>query len=160
MDRYDFPGIKIQCVCQKTHHITENSWSYPVLLYVDPIKQIMDKIEELCGTKISKRLVLSFYGKHLEPTKSLMDYNVQRGSTLYVIFYEPQKILHNFHRKDKICPCLFCQPECTICIEEFDEFETKLKRCKNHHTFHSNCLDKWHETSNNCPLCKTTEMIK
>ena len=44
--------------------------------------------------------------------------------------------------------------ECKICFMEFEENdELRLMQCFHH--YHSKCVDKWLETSNKCPLCKT-----
>jgi hypothetical protein len=42
--------------------------------------------------------------------------------------------------------------ECTICLLEYKE-ETKTET-KCHHIFHQECLDRWLETNNSCPLCR------
>ena len=43
--------------------------------------------------------------------------------------------------------------ECTICLLDYND-ETKTKTECNHF-FHQECLDKWLETNNSCPLCRT-----
>jgi hypothetical protein len=42
---------------------------------------------------------------------------------------------------------------CSICLENFEVGAT-VKSLKCSHVFHSECLDKWIEVSNACPLCK------
>jgi len=43
--------------------------------------------------------------------------------------------------------------ECTICLLNYNEETKKITECC--HTFHTECLDKWLETNNSCPLCRT-----
>lgn len=45
------------------------------------------------------------------------------------------------------------QSECTICLLDYTEETKKTTECS--HIFHRECLDKWLETNNSCPLCRT-----
>lgn len=43
--------------------------------------------------------------------------------------------------------------ECSICLEYLLENNTiKILKCK--HRFHIECIDKWFDISDNCPLCQ------
>lgn len=42
--------------------------------------------------------------------------------------------------------------QCGICLEESIKLQGLLSCCK--HTFCFDCIDKWSQTSNTCPLCK------
>ena len=44
--------------------------------------------------------------------------------------------------------------ECTICLNEYKENETK-QTTKCTHIFHEECLIKLLSTNNSCPLCRT-----
>ena len=46
-----------------------------------------------------------------------------------------------------------CSSECTICLFNYTEKTKKITECS--HTFHTECLDRWLETNNSCPLCRT-----
>jgi hypothetical protein len=43
-------------------------------------------------------------------------------------------------------------PECVICLDTFTTIYTTLDCCS--HQFHENCIKKWSEMTNLCPLCK------
>ena len=43
--------------------------------------------------------------------------------------------------------------ECTICLLQYTEETKKATEC--HHIFHQECIDRWLENNNNCPLCRT-----
>jgi len=43
---------------------------------------------------------------------------------------------------------------CSICLEEFEHRVTKVKTISCFHNFHSECIDRWLQTSKQCPLCK------
>lgn len=45
------------------------------------------------------------------------------------------------------------QSECTICLLDYTEETKKTTEC--HHIFHQECLNRWLETNNSCPLCRT-----
>ena len=47
--------------------------------------------------------------------------------------------------------------ECVICYEEFkvlDGKEIVELDCNNKHVFHLECMEKWVETNNTCPMCR------
>ena len=44
---------------------------------------------------------------------------------------------------------------CPICFEEVQFKELYKTSCN--HTFHTGCLIKWYETSDDCPICRHTE---
>ena len=46
-----------------------------------------------------------------------------------------------------------CSKECTICLLQYTEKTKKTTEC--HHIFHQECIDRWLENNNNCPLCRT-----
>lgn len=51
--------------------------------------------------------------------------------------------------------------ECTICMEAFQLGEARtIIPCT--HDFHAKCINKWFETNNTCPICRTniSEKIK
>jgi len=43
--------------------------------------------------------------------------------------------------------------DCSICLMEYKEGET-VKSLPCTHRFHSECIDKWLESHNTCPVCK------
>ena len=44
---------------------------------------------------------------------------------------------------------------CAICLECFDEEETvHALSCNEHHVFHPQCIERWLETYNVCPVCR------
>ncbi|XP_058751850.1 uncharacterized protein LOC131624944 [Vicia villosa] len=45
---------------------------------------------------------------------------------------------------------------CTICMDEFDHIHDTSKVCTMpcNHVFHEQCIVKWLQTSNTCPLCR------
>ena len=43
--------------------------------------------------------------------------------------------------------------ECTICLLNYNEETKKATEC--HHIFHQECIDRWLQTNNSCPLCRT-----
>ena len=45
------------------------------------------------------------------------------------------------------------QSECTICLLNYNEETKKATEC--HHIFHQECIDRWLQTNNSCPLCRT-----
>ena len=46
--------------------------------------------------------------------------------------------------------------QCSICLEDFVEEEmTSVLACSASHTFHPSCIDKWLESQNTCPVCRT-----
>ena len=47
--------------------------------------------------------------------------------------------------------------ECTICLVQYTEETKKTTEC--HHIFHQECLDKWLQTNNSCPLCRTELVV-
>lgn len=46
-----------------------------------------------------------------------------------------------------------CSTECTICLLTYTEETKKVTEC--HHTFHTECLDRWLQNNMSCPLCRT-----
>lgn len=44
--------------------------------------------------------------------------------------------------------------DCSICLQKL-ECEIKFLSCT--HNFHAKCIDKWLETKNTCPICKTEQ---
>jgi hypothetical protein len=44
------------------------------------------------------------------------------------------------------------QSECTICLLDYKEETKKATECN--HIFHQECIDRWLETNNTCPLCR------
>jgi hypothetical protein len=42
--------------------------------------------------------------------------------------------------------------ECIICMSKIPNLELKKTECN--HCFHNQCLDKWLERDNTCPLCR------
>ena len=47
-------------------------------------------------------------------------------------------------------------PECCICMEQI-VCEEETTNCG--HKFHTDCIHKWCETNNNCPMCRTCNPI-
>lgn len=43
--------------------------------------------------------------------------------------------------------------ECSICIEKILDNDTHITKCN--HIFHTECINKWFESNNNCPYCRT-----
>ena len=57
----------------------------------------------------------------------------------------------DYHKKDGQ------MEECAICLEEFKTADGKQiaeLNCNSKHIFHLNCLSKWAEKNNACPLCR------
>ena len=49
----------------------------------------------------------------------------------------------------------FAGDGCAICLrEEFDEDEMCKVLPECHHVFHSDCVDQWLKTKQNCPVCR------
>lgn len=44
--------------------------------------------------------------------------------------------------------------ECSICLKTM--YSNTMTKTECHHNFHTICLERWIETKNNCPLCRTT----
>ena len=42
--------------------------------------------------------------------------------------------------------------DCSICYEKINKKEKYKTKCN--HSFHSNCINKWLERDNKCPLCR------
>jgi hypothetical protein len=42
---------------------------------------------------------------------------------------------------------------CSICLE--DEVHDNLHKTTCNHVYHKNCIDRWLQTSNTCPYCRT-----
>jgi len=47
-------------------------------------------------------------------------------------------------------------PECCICMEQI-VCQEEITSCG--HKFHTDCIHKWCETNNNCPMCRTCNPI-
>ena len=45
------------------------------------------------------------------------------------------------------------QSECTICLLQYTEETKKATECQ--HIFHQECIDRWLQENNSCPLCRT-----
>ena len=45
-----------------------------------------------------------------------------------------------------------CSNECTICLLNYTEETKKTTECN--HTFHDECIGRWLQTNNSCPLCR------
>lgn len=43
--------------------------------------------------------------------------------------------------------------KCSICIENILDKDKHITKCE--HTFHKECIDKWLESNNKCPYCRT-----
>ena len=43
--------------------------------------------------------------------------------------------------------------ECTICLLNYNEETKKATECQ--HIFHQECIDRWLQENNSCPLCRT-----
>jgi len=48
-------------------------------------------------------------------------------------------------------------PECCICMEQID-CQEKTTSCG--HKFHTNCIYRWCESNNSCPMCRQTNPIE
>lgn len=48
--------------------------------------------------------------------------------------------------------CFNHSPNCSICFEKLVSKETRIVHCG--HEFHHNCIEKWLEKKNSCPLCR------
>jgi hypothetical protein len=46
-----------------------------------------------------------------------------------------------------------CSSECTICLLQYTEETKKTTECN--HIFHDECIGRWLQTNNSCPLCRT-----
>ena len=47
--------------------------------------------------------------------------------------------------------------ECAICLDEFaknEDREIAELNCNNKHIFHLDCIKKWVETNDICPMCR------
>lgn len=42
--------------------------------------------------------------------------------------------------------------ECTICLLDYKKETKKATECQ--HIFHQECIDRWLQTNNSCPLCR------
>jgi len=47
--------------------------------------------------------------------------------------------------------------ECTICLLHYTEETKKATECN--HTFHDECIGRWLQTNNSCPLCRTELVV-
>ena len=45
------------------------------------------------------------------------------------------------------------QSECTICLLQYTDETKKATECQ--HIFHQECIDRWLQENNSCPLCRT-----
>jgi Ring finger domain len=56
----------------------------------------------------------------------------------------------------KSCPSCNLQEnkeECSICLQQIDDSKNiTTEKCK--HRFHQNCIDKWKNNNNTCPMCR------
>ena len=48
--------------------------------------------------------------------------------------------------------CFNHSPNCSICFEKLVSKDTQIIHCG--HEFHNDCIDKWLEKENSCPLCR------
>ena len=46
-----------------------------------------------------------------------------------------------------------CSNECTICLLQYTDETKKATECQ--HIFHQECIDRWLQENNSCPLCRT-----
>ena len=46
-----------------------------------------------------------------------------------------------------------CSNECTICLLQYTDETKKATECR--HIFHQECIDRWLQENNSCPLCRT-----
>jgi hypothetical protein len=73
--------------------------------------------------------------------------------------YNDVYYLQNIHLQNEITICFICYE-----IKTTGEIETKqlnllkdyIKSCKCNGWVHNNCLNKWYERCNKCPICRTT----
>lgn len=49
---------------------------------------------------------------------------------------------------------LIGEPDCAVCLSEFEEDESLRLLPKCSHAFHVQCIDKWLTSHSNCPLCR------
>ncbi|XP_031255831.1 RING-H2 finger protein ATL64-like [Pistacia vera] len=47
------------------------------------------------------------------------------------------------------------QPECAVCLSEFEDEEKGRVLPMCNHSFHVDCIDMWFHSHSNCPLCRT-----
>ncbi|KAA1079767.1 hypothetical protein PGT21_023608 [Puccinia graminis f. sp. tritici] len=92
------------------------------------------------------------------------------GHTAHKDCVDPRNI------EESSCPC--CQPAtpsiqkqvehrdtfepeqlkvCSICLEEFDIEDVRMKWPSCAHPFHQDCVEKWRETRVTCPLCRSED---
>lgn len=45
-------------------------------------------------------------------------------------------------------------PSCSVCLEEFKDGKSVVRRLPCLHYYHAKCIDKWLKTSPLCPVCK------
>lgn len=51
--------------------------------------------------------------------------------------------------------------DCSICFEKIENGQEYVNNECCNNTFHNECLSKWYEVKENCPLCrKNNEIIK
>lgn len=48
---------------------------------------------------------------------------------------------------------------CSICLEEYDENTPLYQLINCDHVFHADCIIRWIETNETCPLCRTDVMV-
>ena len=54
--------------------------------------------------------------------------------------------------------CVHHSQTCAICLEDVLSINSKAsKRLNCGHSFHTNCIIKWYETSNECPTCRAAQ---
>ena len=77
----------------------------------------------------------------------------------YVENYSNASPLNERLIKPKVEPYTKENPEevCSICLEDFEEAQMVASLQKCHHLFHEECLLKWLDVRQICPLCRTTE---
>ena len=42
---------------------------------------------------------------------------------------------------------------CIICLEKFNKY-SNIQKLSCDHIFHKNCIYKWYETNDKCPICR------
>ena len=106
-----------------------------------------------------KTLIRSNAVKNLHDITNTNELNEEEKSDNYDLLVKQMDIkLENITQEPEIeKTCVFIEkPECCICMEEIIcQEETTF--CG--HKFHINCINKWCETNNVCPMCRICNPI-
>lgn len=133
--------------------------THDILQFTAPVSNDIENIRIIRDSKPNQYMALIKFRNQKTADEFYRNYNGAQFNTIepdicnlvYVAKVETMK--ESDHRFKQQPPSGLTElPTCPVCLERMDESVEGILTILCNHSFHSNCLDKWPDTS--CPVCR------